>query len=124
MTDLQERLAGFEAAALAASAEEVHGVRQMVRAFEGRDQNGLKALALAVCGNPGFQVALFSTAAPHLAVLARSKDGGVDCAAVLKALMVSFGGRGGGRPELAQCGGLTGDLAQILAAARSELARH
>lgn len=119
--DLQEKLAVFEAAAMAAAAEEVGGVRQVVRAIEGRDQNDLRTRALAVCGAPGYRVALFSATAPYVAVLARSKDGRTDCAAVLKALMAAFGGRGGGRPEMAQCGGLTGDLSQILAAARAEL---
>jgi hypothetical protein len=37
--------------------------------------------------------------------------------------MAAFGGRGGGKPELALGGGLTGDLLQILAAARAELGR-
>jgi alanyl-tRNA synthetase len=124
MKDLEERLAGFEAASLAAAAEEAGGFRQVVRAVEGRDQNGLKAMALAICGAPGFQVALFSTTAPYVAVLARSKDGKGDCAAVLKSLTAEFGGRGGGRPELAQCGGLTGDLEQILAAARAGFAHR
>ena len=123
MKDLQDRLAGYEAVALASSAEEVGGVRQVVQALEGRDQNGLKAMALAICSAPGFQVALLTTTSPYTAVLARSKDGKGDCAAALKALMATFGGRGGGRPELAQGGGLTGDLAQILAAARAELGR-
>jgi alanyl-tRNA synthetase len=122
--DLEERLAGFEAAALAAAAEEVGGTRQVVQAVEGRDQNGLKAMALAICGRPGYRAALFSTTAPYVAVLARSKDGQGDCAAVLRALMAAFGGRGGGRAELAQCGGLTGDLDQILAAARAGFARR
>jgi alanyl-tRNA synthetase len=124
MRDLQERLAGYEATALAATAEEVNGIRRVVQALDGRDQNGLKAMALAICSAPGFQAALFSTTAPYVAVLARSKDGKGDCAAALQALTTAFGGRGGGRPELAQCGGLTGDLSQILAAARAELARH
>jgi hypothetical protein len=56
-------------------------------------------------------------------VLARSKDGKGDCAAALKSLLAAFGGRGGGKPELALGGGLTGDLSQILAAARAELGR-
>jgi alanyl-tRNA synthetase len=122
--DLQERLAGFEAAALAAAAEEVNGVRQVVQALEGRDQNELKAMALSICSAPGFRAALFSTTSPYVAVMARSKDGRGDCAAALKALIAAFGGRGGGRPEMAQCGGLAGDLSQILAAARAEFARQ
>jgi alanyl-tRNA synthetase len=121
--DLQERLAGYEAAALASDAEEANGVRQVARALEGRDQNTLKAMALAICGEPGFQAALFTTTPPYMAVLARSKDTRGDCAAALKALMATFGGRGGGKPELALGGGLNGDLAQILAAARAALAQ-
>jgi alanyl-tRNA synthetase len=117
--DLQERLAGFEATALAAAADELDGGRQVVQAIDGRDQAGLKAMAMAICANPGFRVALFSTAAPFVAVLARSKDVGADCAAVLKTLLAAYGGRGGGKPDLAQGGGMTGDLAQILETARA-----
>jgi alanyl-tRNA synthetase len=120
--DLRARLAGYEASALAASAEEAADGRQVVKALEGYDQDGLKAMALAICASPGFQVALFSTSAPHVAVVARSKDRVVDCAAVLKELMAAYGGRGGGRPELAQGGGLTGDLGAILAFARRDMA--
>jgi alanyl-tRNA synthetase len=123
MRELQERLAAYEAAALASSAELVNGVRQVVQALDGRDQNTLKSMVQAICAAPGFQVALFTTAPPYMAVLARSKDGKTDCAAALKALLATFGGRGGGKPELALGGGLNGDLAQILAAARAELAR-
>jgi alanyl-tRNA synthetase len=123
VTDLQARLAGHEAAALAAAAEEENGLRRVVRAIEGYDQNALKTMALAICSAPGFQAALFTSTAPYTAVLARSKDGRADCAAALKSLMATFGGRGGGKPELALGGGLTGDLSQILATARAELGR-
>ena len=109
-----ERLAGFEAAALAAAADEVNGVRQVIQALEGRDQHELKAMAQAICSARGFRAALFSTTPPYVAVVARSEDGRGDCAAVIKSLMAAFGGRGGGRPEMAQCGGLTGDLSEIL----------
>ena len=120
---LQERLAGFEAAALTAAAEVVGARRLVVQAVEGQDQNGLKAMALAICANAGFQVALFSTAAPFVAVVARSKDLPADAASVMKALLNEFGGRGGGRPDLAQGGGLTGDLSTILGRAQ-DLLRH
>ena len=119
LKDIQERLAGYEAAALAAAARDADGVREVVQAVDGRDQAGLKAMALAICSTPGFRVALFSTSSPHVAVLAKSKDVGLDCAAVLKGLLAAFGGRGGGKPDLAQAGGLTGDLARILDAART-----
>jgi len=119
---LQERLAGFEAAALAARAEGVEGGRRVVEAVEGQDQNGLKAMALAVCANPGFRVALFSSTPPSLAVVARSADVSFDAGAALKVLVAEFGGRGGGRQDLAQGGGLSGDLDTMLARARALLA--
>jgi alanyl-tRNA synthetase len=123
LRDAQERLAGYEAAELAAAAEPVNGVRVVVKALDGRDQNALKTMALAICGGPGFRAALFTTTAPYAVVLARSSEGEGDCAAALKPLLAAFGGRGGGRPELAQAGGLSGDLSQMLAAARVALGR-
>ena len=61
---------------------------------------------------------MFSTTAPALVVVARAPDVAVDAAAVLKALIARFGGKGGGKPDLAQGGGLTGDVNEIVAAAR------
>jgi alanyl-tRNA synthetase len=121
--DLQEQLAGFEAASLAAAAEQAAGARQVVQAVAGRDQSGLKAMATAICGAPGFRVALFSTTSPHMVVVAKSKDVAGDCSVVLKALLAAHGGRGGGKPDMAQGGGLTGDLARILDAARAAFTR-
>ena len=118
LRDVQDRLAGYEAAALAAGAVESNGVRQVVQALDGRDQNTLKAMALAICAAPGFQVALFTTSPPYMTVMARSKDGKGDCAISLRSLLAEFGGKGGGKPELALGGGLTGELEQILSAAR------
>jgi alanyl-tRNA synthetase len=118
---LQERLAGYEASALAARAEVAGQVRRVVEAVEGQDQNGLKAMALAICSAPGFEVALFSPSSPHVAVIARSRDGSLDAGAAVRALLGRFGGRGGGKADLAQAGGLTGDLADVLSAARETL---
>jgi alanyl-tRNA synthetase len=121
---LQERLAVFEAQALAARAEAApDGIRQVVEAVDGQDQNGLKAMALAICASPGFEVALFSTAEPYVTVLARSKDARFDAGAVLRGLIGRFGGRGGGKGDLAQAGGLAGSLPEILEAAKAAMKR-
>jgi len=119
---LQERLAVFEAQALAARADAApDGLRQVVEAVEGQDQNGLKAMALAICANPGFEVALLSTTEPYVTVIARSKDARLDAGAVLRGLVGRFGGRGGGKADLAQAGGLAGSLPEILEAAKAAM---
>ncbi len=81
----------------------------------------LKSIASAAAGTPGVSAAVFSTSTPALVVAARSSGVGTDASAVVRALIARFGGKGGGKPELAQGGGLTGDVAAMLAAARELL---
>jgi len=66
-------------------------------------------------------VALLSTASPFAVVIARSRDVQVDANAVLRALTDRFGGRGGGKSDLAQGGGLIGNITDIRSAAREAL---
>ena len=68
-----------------------------------------RSLASAIVSKPGFVVVLVSSARPALVVAARSQDGSVSANDVVKALTATFGGRGGGKPELAQAGGLDGE---------------
>jgi alanyl-tRNA synthetase len=56
-----------------------------------------------------------------LVVAARSADVNVSAQQVIANITASFGGRGGGRPELAQAGGLTGSADAVLACARASL---
>jgi len=114
--DLGERLAVHEAAALVQRARAIGSARILVDALEGWDQQGLKALASAAAGQPGVVVALISAGDPALVVIARASDVRLDAAAVLKALVQRFGGKGGGKPELAQGGGLMGARADMTAA--------
>jgi alanyl-tRNA synthetase len=82
------------------------------------DANGLKSLASALVSKPGFIVVLTSAARPALVVAARSQDRLASANDVVKQLTTAFGGRGGGKPELAQAGGLDGSPEEILEAAR------
>lgn len=116
--DLQEHLAGHEAERLVASGGES---RVVVEVLEGWDQNGLKAIASAVTRRSGYSAALISAPAPSAVVVARAADAKTDAAAVLRSLVEQFGGKGGGRPELAQGGGLHGDPRAMASAARSLL---
>jgi alanyl-tRNA synthetase len=107
--DLQSKLATFEGLYLADRAEAVGSIRAVVTFVGGWDQNGLKSVATAITSRrPGYVVALFSASSPFSAVIARASDATIDCAALLKQLIERFGGKGGGRSDLAQGGGLQG----------------
>jgi alanyl-tRNA synthetase len=121
LKDLQSRLASFEASALAGRAE-LHGAsRVVVEALEGWDANGLKAIASAISSRPGHVAVLLGVPPPSAIVIARAPDAAVDCAATLKALTDRFGGKGGGRSDLAQGGGLQGSAEDLIEFARSLL---
>jgi alanyl-tRNA synthetase len=117
--DLQSRLASFEAAALADRAEPRGAARIVVAALEGWDANGLKMIASAVAGRPGHIAALFSLPRPSAVVIARAPDAAVDCAAALERLTARFGGKGGGRSDLAQGGGLEATAEDLVGYVRS-----
>ncbi len=118
---MQEALAAQEASRFVAEAPVVDGMRLVVRAVEGWDASGLKAIAAAATSGESVVAALFSAAPPAVVVVARSRNAGLDSQAVLRDLVRRFGGRGGGRPELAQGGGLEGGLNEMLAAARAAI---
>ncbi|MBP7779276.1 MAG: alanyl-tRNA editing protein [Acidobacteria bacterium] len=118
---LQEQLAGQMAADLVATGARVGGRVIVAQALEGWEAAGLKSIAAAVAATPGGCAAVFSTGQPALAVIARAADVPIDASAVLKALVARFGGKGGGKPDLAQGGGLSGSLDDMVGAARDLL---
>ena len=118
---LQTELAKFRAVELAASAEQAPNEISVVLRAVDADANGLKALASALTAGPGYAVVLVSTSRPTLVVAARSPGLAVSAQQVVAALTGRFGGRGGGKPELAQAGGLDAPAQDILDAAREAL---
>ena len=119
---LQEQLAAHEARALALRGTPVGAATLVAEVLPGWDANGLKRLASTIASAPGFVVTLVSADVPALVVVARSADVAVDAGAILRAVAGRFGGRGGGKSELAQGGGLSGPAGDILAAAREAVA--
>jgi alanyl-tRNA synthetase len=121
---LQEQLATHKAAELIARGRHTGDRLVIVEALDGWDAAGLKSLAAAAAARePRAAVALFSTTSPALAVVAKGKDAPIDAAAVLKQLVAKFGGKGGGKPDLAQGGGLVGvteELTHVAVALVSE----
>lgn len=107
----QEKLAIHEAHALL---EKAWGQSVIIAALEGWDAQGLKAIAIAaVAETPNLVVALFTATTPALVVIARGTAATADAGAMLKSLVAQFGGKGGGKPDLAQGGGLNGTMAQF-----------
>lgn len=121
--DLQDRVAQHEAAALVARAPLTGGVRIVVESLDGWDQAGLKSMAAAAAAQGSVVAAMTSAAQPALVVIARSSDVALDASAVLKALVGVFGGKGGGRPELAQGGGLAATPEALRDEIRRQLAQ-
>jgi alanyl-tRNA synthetase len=120
---LQNELAKFRADEIASSAEQLNGVHVVLRAVDA-DANGLKSLATAIVARPRHFVVLTSAVSPALIVVARSSDVTVGANEILSSLLKQFGGRGGGRPEFAQGGGLEAGTQAILISAREDFVRR
>jgi alanyl-tRNA synthetase len=119
----QEQLAAHEASAMVTRGGRIGNTIVVVESPEGWDQAGLKALVAQAIATPGVVAALFTPNEPHAMVIGRSAGTPVDAAALLKDLLAKFGGKGGGKPDLAQGGGLSGTGEDIRAAALAALER-
>lgn len=119
---VQEQLAAHEGRALVARGVRV-GARVIVaEVLDGWDASGLKALASVAASEAGVAVALFGSDESRAFVVARSADlVALDAGKIVRALTAACGGRGGGKADLAQGGGLTAPLDDCLAGARARL---
>jgi alanyl-tRNA synthetase len=115
--ELQGRLARHEAAALVASARDIAGIRLVAARVDGADAATLKGLAQEIAARAGHAAILVGSPPPVAIVIARATDVTLDAGALLKQLTSRFGGKGGGRPELAQGGGIASPADEVLAAA-------
>jgi alanyl-tRNA synthetase len=120
---LQERVVGHQAAEMRDRSETMGPVRVVLRREPDWDARGLRALALAVVAEPGVVAVLVGAGDPAPVVVARSADVGFDAGAWMKRITAEFGGRGGGRPDLAQ-GGVKAAAATILDEARAALTSY
>ena len=82
----------------------------------------LKLLAAEFTARPGRVAVLVSKESPVGVVVAASTDAGVAANTVLARLTSAFGGRGGGKADLAQGGGLGASPETVVEAARSVIA--
>ena len=116
--ELRGELAGHEGRRLAAAAPVVGDVRIVVQSVTGWDAAGLKTLAAAAVATGQVCAALVSTELPVSIVVARSAGVAIDAHQLLRAIIERFGGRGGGKPDLAQGGGFGAPPEQIATLAR------
>ena len=108
---LTEQLAKYHARDVARRPSSSARSHVVIEAIAGYDANGLKVLARR-SSSEGRRVAVLLTAErPALCVVARSADVSLDASALLKRLLAQFGGKGGGKPDLAQGGGLDAPIA-------------
>jgi alanyl-tRNA synthetase len=117
---LQSDLARYRAEEMLATSETVRSAAAACQVVDG-DMTWLKLLAAAFTSAPGRIAVLVSKVTPAVAVVAASPDSGVAAHKLLSELIDRFGGRGGGKADLAQGGGLSGSPDAIVAAARTIL---
>jgi alanyl-tRNA synthetase len=122
---LREDLGAHEGRALAASAVPVGALHLVLSMAHGYDAGTLKPLVSAACDRDGGVAVLFAGTAPSVVAAARhASAAGVDCGALVKALCARFGGKGGGRPDMAQGGGLVAPADELLSFARAWIAER
>ena len=100
-----EALLDYEAYELAATAEAHDDVRLIVRVYEGRPFDEVRRLAIRLADVPGIVALLAARGEKAQLAFARGPDLDHDMSAILRAACAVIGGRGGGRPHLAQGGG-------------------
>jgi alanyl-tRNA synthetase len=118
---LQDQLAVHEGARLAGMAVQFGGVGLLIETAAGWDAAGLKALAASATASRPLCAVLLSAGPPVSIVVARSEGVTVDANSVLQQLVGQFGGKGGGKREMAQAGGLRGPVEEIVSATRTIL---
>jgi alanyl-tRNA synthetase len=82
------------------------------------DAAGLKTIASSLIARDPVAVVLVAGGPSATVVVACAPSLGLDANAVVRRLTERFGGRGGGRPDMAQAGGLSGHTAEIASVAR------
>jgi alanyl-tRNA synthetase len=118
-----DELSAAHAAALLTDTPESNGRRLIVRSFSDRDAHFVKLLAQKLTRQSSTVIALLATSSPTPAlVFAQSAGQPHDMGALMKEVLTTYGGRGGGSKDMAQ-GGLphAGELDAALAAAAKVL---
>lgn len=121
---LKRRVLDLDVPRLAAEAEDVAGLHLISHVLHDYDGEGMRAIAQRLIQYPGMIVMLAVGGPAPQICFARSRDVDLDMGQLLRDAAGPFGGRGGGRPHMAQGGGVDKDrLTDVLDAARDILTR-
>ncbi len=104
---LEDQVLEMEAQELILRADKIDGGTIVCRRYSDRKIESLKVLAQKVAASPGALALLFAVKESVQLVVACNPDVPGDCGAVVKKLSVKLGGKGGGKRELAQAGGIS-----------------
>ncbi len=121
--ELQEQALAYVVAEMVAAAPRTNGVAVVEHLSADASLDALKQMATLLRAQPQVIGLLASTAGDKVNVIfCRSDDGAIHAGNLLRDALAQFGGRGGGRPEYAQGGGVPAAVAaDLLVYARQQL---
>ncbi|OQY28825.1 MAG: hypothetical protein B6244_05920 [Candidatus Cloacimonetes bacterium 4572_55] len=112
IAELHKELARYEAKTMIDQAEEINGVRVISQILPNREMNELALLCKEIVSNPSV-IALLAVVSDRVSlVFGRSENAPGQMGKLMKEACQKLGGRGGGRPGMAQGVGTRIDLAQ------------
>ena len=109
--ELKSKIAGFEAGNLFEQAEEINGVKVLVKGFESKESDSLREIVDKAKDKLGSCiVVLGANNGKAIFTVGVTKDltSKIKAGEIVKELAVIAGGNGGGRPDFAQAGGKEG----------------
>ena len=109
--ELKSKIAGFEAGNLFEQAEEINGVKVLVKGFENKESDSLREIVDKAKDKLGSCiVVLGANNGKAIFTVGVTKDltSKIKAGEIVKELAVIAGGNGGGRPDFAQAGGKEG----------------
>jgi alanyl-tRNA synthetase len=103
---LQDQVFDLEAQDLVSRADKTDRAIIVCASFPGRSLESIKILAQKVAARPRAIAVLAAVQETAQLVVAKNPGTAGDCGAAIKQAAARLGGKGGGRPEIAQAGGI------------------
>ena len=114
---LMERMLEIEALELLGSADKTTCPITVCRNYDRRDLESVKVLARKLTAGDGVVAILGTVQDSAQVVVAKSADVPGDCGLAVRQAVAALGGRGGGKADMAQAGGVPGDKLSAWSAA-------